>query len=37
MNVRSAAGTVGEVLAEAGIPLVGLDTSSPLESEALAV
>ncbi len=35
VNVRSAAGTVGEVLAEAGIPLVGLDTSSPLESEAL--
>jgi len=34
INVRSAAGTVGEVLAEAGIPLVGLDTSSPLESEA---
>jgi uncharacterized protein YabE (DUF348 family) len=33
MNVRSAAGTVGEVLAEVGIPLVGLDTSSPLESE----
>jgi uncharacterized protein YabE (DUF348 family) len=34
INVRSAAGTVGQVLAEAGIPLVGLDTSSPLESEA---
>ena len=34
INVRSAAGTVGEVLAEAGIPLIGLDTSSPLESEA---
>ena len=34
VNIRSAAGTVGEVLAEAGIPLVGLDTSSPLESEA---
>jgi len=34
VNVRSAEGTVGEVLAEAGIPLVGLDTSSPLESEA---
>ncbi len=34
LNVHSAAGTVGKVLAEAGIPLVGLDTSSPLESEA---
>jgi hypothetical protein len=34
LNIRSAAGTVGEVLAEAGIPLVGLDTSSPPESEA---
>jgi uncharacterized protein YabE (DUF348 family) len=34
VNVRSAAGTVGGVLAEAGISLVGLDTSSPLESEA---
>ena len=34
VNVRSAAGTVGEALAEAGIPLVGLDTSSPLENEA---
>ena len=34
INIRSAAGTVGEVLAEAGIPLVGLDTSSPLENEA---
>lgn len=35
INIRSAAGTVGEALAEAGIPLVGLDTSFPLESEAL--
>lgn len=34
MKVRSAAGTVGEVLAEAGIPLMGADTSSPTESEA---
>ena len=34
LQVRSAAGTVGEVLAEAGIPLIGADTSSPLENEA---
>ena len=34
ITIRSTAGTVGEVLAEAGIPLVGLDVSSPLESEA---
>jgi hypothetical protein len=34
LNIRSATGTVGEALAEAGIPLVGLDTSSPPESEA---
>ncbi|MBI5353767.1 MAG: G5 domain-containing protein [Chloroflexi bacterium] len=34
LKVRSAAGTVGEVLAEAGISLVGADTSSPLQSEA---
>jgi len=34
INVRSAAGTVGGVLAEAGIPLVGLDTSLPPENEA---
>jgi uncharacterized protein YabE (DUF348 family) len=34
LTVRSSAGTVGEVLAEAGVPLVGLDTSSPLENEA---
>ena len=34
LNIRSAAKTVGEALAEAGIPLVGLDTSSPPESEA---
>ena len=35
INIRSAAGTVGAALAEAGIPLTGLDTSRPLESEAL--
>ncbi|MDP1716240.1 MAG: ubiquitin-like domain-containing protein [Anaerolineales bacterium] len=35
INIRSAAGTVAEALAEAGIPLMGLDTSSPLENEAL--
>lgn len=35
INIRSAAGTVGAALAEAGIPLTGLDTSSPLENEAL--
>ena len=34
LNIRSAAGTVGEALAEAGVPLMGLDASSPLESEA---
>lgn len=35
INIRSAAETVGEALAEAGIPLIGLDTSRPLENEAL--
>ena len=35
VNIRSAAETVGEALAEAGIPLIGFDTSSPLEDEAL--
>jgi uncharacterized protein YabE (DUF348 family) len=35
INIRSAAGTVGAALAEAGIPLSGLDTSRPLENEAL--
>ncbi|MBK8617840.1 MAG: G5 domain-containing protein [Anaerolineales bacterium] len=35
VNIRSAAETVGEALAEAGIPLIGFDTSFPLESEAL--
>ena len=34
IKIRSAAGTIGEALAEAGIPLMGLDTSSPLENEA---
>jgi uncharacterized protein YabE (DUF348 family) len=34
VSVRSAARTVGEVLAEAGVPLVGLDVSSPPENEA---
>jgi len=35
IQVRSSARTVGEVLAEAGIPLIGLDYSSPSENEAL--
>lgn len=34
-HIRSAAGTVGEALAQAGIPLVGLDASRPAENEAL--
>ena len=34
IRVHSSASTVGEVLAEAGIPLMGLDISSPLENEA---
>jgi uncharacterized protein YabE (DUF348 family) len=34
IKVRSAARTVGDALAEAGIPLMGTDTSSPAESEA---
>lgn len=33
LTIRSAAGTVGEALAETGIPLMGLDTSSPLDAE----
>ena len=37
MNIRSAARTVGGALAEAGIPLIGLDTSFPIESEALPI
>jgi uncharacterized protein YabE (DUF348 family) len=35
LTIRSSAGTVGEALAEAGIPLEGLDYSLPAESEAL--
>lgn len=35
VHIRSAAGTVGEALAKAGIPLMGLDTSRPDENEAL--
>ena len=35
IRVRNAAGTVGEALAEAGIPLVGLDYSLPSENEPL--
>jgi uncharacterized protein YabE (DUF348 family) len=35
IQIRSAAGTVGQALLEAGIPLTGLDTSSPLENEVL--
>lgn len=35
IRIRSAAETVGEALAEAGIPLMGLDISRPEENEAL--
>jgi uncharacterized protein YabE (DUF348 family) len=35
ISVRSSAATVGEALAEAGIPLIGLDYSSPSENEAV--
>jgi len=35
LQVRSAAPTVGEALAEAGIPLVGLDYSTPSADQAL--
>lgn len=35
MRIRSSAETVGAALAEAGIPLIGLDYSLPAESEAL--
>lgn len=35
LQIKSSARTVGEALAEAGIPLIGLDISSPLEHEAL--
>jgi resuscitation-promoting factor RpfB len=34
LKIHSAAGTVGEALAEAGTPLMGLDISSPQENEA---
>lgn len=35
IRVRSSAATVGQALAEAGIPLLGLDTAIPSENEAL--
>jgi len=35
MQIRSASATVGGALAEAGIPLLGLDSSQPSENEAL--
>jgi uncharacterized protein YabE (DUF348 family) len=35
LSIKSSAPTVGGALAEAGIPLLGLDYSSPSESEAL--
>jgi uncharacterized protein YabE (DUF348 family) len=35
VTIRSSAGTVGAALAGAGIPLIGLDTSQPSESEPL--
>jgi uncharacterized protein YabE (DUF348 family) len=35
IRIRSAAGTVARALAEAGIPLMGLDASRPEENEAL--
>jgi uncharacterized protein YabE (DUF348 family) len=35
IRIRSAAGTVGDALARAGIPLTGLDVSRPDENEAL--
>ena len=35
LTIRSSAETIGEALAEAGIPLEGLDYSLPAESEAL--
>jgi uncharacterized protein YabE (DUF348 family) len=37
VKIRSTARTVGEALAEAGLPLMGLDTSSPAENEPLPV
>lgn len=35
LRIQSSASTVGEALAEAGIPLLGLDLSLPAENEAL--
>jgi uncharacterized protein YabE (DUF348 family) len=35
VRVRSSAATIGQVLAEAGLPLVGLDSATPSENEAL--
>lgn len=35
LTIHSSASRVGEALAEAGIPLIGLDTSIPAENEAL--
>lgn len=35
VRVRSSAATVGQALAEAGIPLIGLDTAVPSENDAL--
>jgi len=35
MSIKSSAPTVGQALASAGIPLIGLDYSSPPENEAL--
>ena len=35
LQIRSAAPTIGQALAEAGLPLVGLDTSTPSETEPL--
>jgi 3D (Asp-Asp-Asp) domain-containing protein len=35
MKINASAQTVGETLAEAGIPLIGLDYSTPSENEAL--
>jgi len=37
VQIRSAATSVGQALAEAGIPLIGLDASVPAENEALPV
>ena len=35
IRIRSSAATIGSALAEAGIPLLGLDSSQPSENEAL--